>query len=137
MARFRDEIARRMEALGFNRSELARKAGVNATMIRDILDRGQTPSVNNLAKIAAALGTSLGDIYEGGKHDKPLLMVSGVVIGGDVWTELSKHEMLGVSTPIFEADLVTIRIDTDALAPRFMRGDVLSGSKHRALTLTT
>lgn len=59
MADWRTRIERRREELGYTRAELARRADLKPTMIHDIVERGVTPSVANLFKIARALNFTL------------------------------------------------------------------------------
>src|SRR5690606_5624556 len=60
-SRLRDAV----NSSGLTRAEIARRAGLNATALRDILDRGKTPSVDNLARIVRVLNLSLGKVYDG------------------------------------------------------------------------
>lgn len=57
------QIERRMEVLGLNQKSLAKKAGLNDTGVRDILEgRSRSPRHDTLTKLAKALGCTVGDL---------------------------------------------------------------------------
>lgn len=117
-----------MEQRGLTRAELTRRAGVNSTMLHDILTRGQTPSVKNLEKLASALGVRLVDLFDLDRNNSPTLQLSGCVAEGDVWKKIPSDDNQ-ITLDLFSSDLVSIEVRTNDLAPTYRRGDVLCGPK--------
>lgn len=61
-----DEIRRRREALRLDRTELARRAGLNPTYVRDIEEgKSKNPRSAHLGKLAGALGCTREELLEG------------------------------------------------------------------------
>lgn len=57
------EVERRMKALGLNKKSLSKRADLNETFIRDLLDgRSKNPRADSLGKLAKALACTLGDL---------------------------------------------------------------------------
>jgi hypothetical protein len=57
------QIERRMLALNLNRKSLSKRAGLNETAVRDIIEgRSQNPRHDTVAKIAKALGCTAADL---------------------------------------------------------------------------
>jgi transcriptional regulator with XRE-family HTH domain len=62
----RDELRRRMVAMGYNQKSLARAAQLNETAVRDILKgRSRNPRVDTLQAIAEVLGCTVNDLIGG------------------------------------------------------------------------
>jgi transcriptional regulator with XRE-family HTH domain len=58
-----DEIRRRMQLLGLSAERLSLAAGLNKTYVRDIFTgRARSPKLDNLAKLAGALGCSVDEL---------------------------------------------------------------------------
>lgn len=129
MTDWRERLRARMEELRLVPREVTRRAGVNATMIHDILARGQTPSVENLSKIARALGYTLSDLYEGTIGLTLELQVMGVTRGREMWGAVKPSEQRVIPLTLFAKDSVSIEVGDDTLEPAYRRGDVLSGPK--------
>lgn len=126
---WRERLQRRIDTLGITRAEVARRAGVNATAIRDIIDREQTPSVENLAKIARSVGYTLSDLYEGTDRVHISLRVNGVSTGNSMWAEIpAKHSKI-VPLQILDDEFVSVEIGNDDLLPAYRRGDIVAGPK--------
>lgn len=126
---WRDRLQQRIDALGLTRLDVSRRAGVGPTAIRDIVDRGQTPSVENLAKIARAVGMTLTELYEGDKRVDILLRVNGVTTGQSMWAELHGRHQKVVPLTVFDDDTVGVEVSTDNLLPSYRRGDILCGPR--------
>lgn len=126
---WRERLQRRIDDLGMTRLDAARRAGVGPTAIRDIIDRGQTPSVENLSKIARALGLTLTELYEGDNGVNLLLKVNGVTTGHGMWAEVhSRHQKI-VPLNVFDGDSIGVEVSSDDLMPTYRRGDILCGPK--------
>jgi len=126
---WRHRLVAEMESRGLGRTELARAAGLNHTAMRDIIDRGVTPRIDTLGKLARALNISLAYLLEGDLSSSLTVHVDGHVEGGDMWSEYAPGEALSVPLRLFEANTVSIRIGTDQFEPRFQRGDIVVGTK--------
>jgi hypothetical protein len=127
---WRDRLLQLIEADGRSHAAILRDAGVHGTAFRDIFKRGQTPSVEQLAKIARALGTTLSGLYEG-EHSVTLnLSITGVTSGDDgVWGEISDLNARSIPLDILQKDCVSIEVMGDDLRPEFRSGDIISGPK--------
>jgi SOS-response transcriptional repressor LexA len=101
----------RMDMLGMNALQTAKKAGLGDSFVRDIL-RGKTrsPNSDNLAKLALALETTVDWFYGSSDEDKPLARVpeiSGLDVMGTIqagnWVDRSlvdeheEHEIIPVA----------------------------------------
>ena len=65
-------LRHRMNARGFNQKSLARKAGLNETGVRDIIQgKSRHPRHDTIQKIAHALGCSVTDLLEPGDPAPP------------------------------------------------------------------
>lgn len=117
-----------MDERGMTAAELTKRAKVNATMVHDIVKRGQTPSIANLAKLASALGVRLVDLLEPDRNITSTLTLSGCVAEGDMWQEAARGER-EIALTVFSSELVSIEVRTNDLAPTYRRGDVLCGPK--------
>ena len=110
-------------------AELMRRAGVPATAWHDIMKRGQTPSVDRLARLASALGRTLDEIYTGSETEHLTLRITGACVGGEMWNELDAQASRVVPFRIIGDDMVAVAVDTVELEPTFRRGDVLCGRR--------
>lgn len=115
-----------MAELRMTRAELARNAGVNATMLRDILDRNSTPSVNNLDKIARALGLSLGSLYDGDEHLVPTVDCVGVA-AGEMWTAYDVPQSAPINLDFMSSDFVWV--EARDLVPYYASGELIGGPR--------
>jgi DNA-binding XRE family transcriptional regulator len=134
MDKMRARLRLRIAALGLTNAEVARRAGVNPTMIRDLLDRNAVPSVENAAKIARAVGYTLQQLYEGESTLKMNLNVDGITRGQSMWAKVSERHARVVPITVLSEDTVSVEIapEDEALAHGFRRGDVVSGQKIKA-----
>jgi transcriptional regulator with XRE-family HTH domain len=124
---WRKRLQDRIDALGLSPREVTRRAGVNPTMVHDILNKGSTPSVENLFRIAQALGMTLTELYEGTERVQVLLPINGIATEKNMWAELPPRHARVVPLEVFNEATVSIEISTDDYLPRFERGDIISG----------
>lgn len=110
-------------------------AGVGPTAIRDMLDRGHAPSVDQLSKIANAVGYTLPQLLEGTERVQLLLRVHGIAGGGGMWAEVPRSHGRVLPVNFFLDDHVVIEISGNALAPAYRDGDVIAGPKVAAAAL--
>lgn len=133
---WRQRLTARLHELGLTRAEVARRAGVGPTALRDILDRGQTPSVENLSKIARSLGVSLSYLYEGDSNVKLILTINGISQGRGMWSEVPRRHAKVVPLSFFNDEMVTVEVSDDDLAPNYRRGDIIAGPRSSGDTLS-
>lgn len=126
---WRDRLAAEMAKAGLSPAELTRLAGVGPTMVHDILKRGVVPSIANLTKLASALGLRLVDLVSEGESIPQAIKTTGVLSGGDMWTDVLASATPDVPLDFFQSDLVTIQIQTNDLMPTYRAGDVVAGPK--------
>lgn len=124
---WRTRLKDAIDASDLSRAEIARRAGLNLTMLRDILDRGRTPSVDNLARIARVLNLSLGNLYDGDIIRTVNIVVSGSLVGGEMVAQYAPEFAPVVPFQILPEDLAFVRIDTDDFQPAYRRGDLIGG----------
>lgn len=129
---WREKLRKRIEQLGLKRAEIARMAKVGPTAVRDMLDRGHAPSVDQLAKIANVLGYTLPQLLEGTDHVQLLLRVHGISGGGGMWAEVPKAHNRVLPIDFFNEDHVVIEVSGNDLLPSYRAGDVISGPKTTA-----
>lgn len=127
MSGWRHRLEKAIANSGLTRAEVARAAGVNPTMLRDILDRGQTPSVDNLAKIARALNLKLGNLYDGELTSEITISVGGVLSGGEEVVAYIPDRGPTVSLNLFAEDIAFVQIASDEYAPTYRKGDTVGG----------
>lgn len=87
-------IAKRMERLQLNNSQLGRLSETSETFVRDILrGKSKNPGPEKLAKIAAALGTSLEWLVKGEEEAPGRPGIDGLEVLGDIqagnWMDIS------------------------------------------------
>jgi transcriptional regulator with XRE-family HTH domain len=134
MSDWRERLQRRQAELGYTRAELARRADIKPTMLHDIIERGTTPSVANLFKIARALNFTLSELYEGTvRSTSNTFALTGVLEGGTVLDASRAGEKADFTVSFPREDLESIRVKSDLLdAAGYRRGDVLMGVRHAA-----
>lgn len=99
-------VKERMEALGLNAFETAKRANLGASYVRDIL-RGKTrvPNAENIAKLAAVLETTV-DYLMDRSNDSTLRVVAAKVEGVPVLGRVAANTW-------YTADDDVIDVDTD------------------------
>lgn len=113
--------------LGINRTDLARRAGLGRTAVRDILERGATPSIENFRKLAAALNMTVAELYSGVQDATPILNITGISDGVRVLDapESAKNKTID----IFDPSIVWVKVSDNELYPYFRSGDVIGGPR--------
>ncbi|MFO1081901.1 MAG: helix-turn-helix domain-containing protein [Reyranellaceae bacterium] len=87
------QINRRMTILHLDRASLSRKAGLNETWVRDVVEgRVRSPRADSLRKIAKALGCTVADLME----DKPSIAAQRSTGGVVAIPELDVHVASGL-----------------------------------------
>jgi transcriptional regulator with XRE-family HTH domain len=127
---WRDKLEAWVENSGRTRASICRSAGVGPTALRDILDRRQSPSVDQLTKLVHELGKSITDLYGEAESISLNLRINGVTSGEPgVWSEVPRRESRYFPLNFLDQDAVTIEVSSDDLKPDFRHGDIISGPK--------
>lgn len=134
MTDWRTRLEQRMADLGLKAAEVVRRAGVNATFLTDVLKRGQNPSIENLAKVAHAVGLTLGELYEGEGSPTPEIEIIGMALG-EAWRPTATDTRKVLSLDILARDLVWLQVEGDALLPHYRDGDVIGGPSMKPASL--
>lgn len=127
-------IQDRIDELGLTRAEVARRANLGPTAIRDIVDREHSPSVDTLRKIAQVLGLRLAQLVDDRENVTLSLKVDGLALESSMWTPLSDRHARLIPLNFLSSDTVSVEIGSNAWEPAYRRGDVVSGSRHRGPT---
>lgn len=127
MPDWRQRLRDRMAELDISAASLTKQAGLAYGTITDIMNKGTTPSVDNLAKIARVLGLSLGELYDGASNPTPVIEFSGMT-AGQFWTHPAPDQTT-MPLALFEKPLVWLQVADDGLMPHYRSGDVIGGPK--------
>jgi len=127
---WRDRLKKRIEELGLTDIEVARRAGVADSTVRDWLQRVKNaPRIDLVAKVAKAVGLSVSELYEGANRASVLLRVDGILRARGMWASVSKSHQSVVPLTFLDDELVTLDIETNDLEPHYRRGDAICGPK--------
>lgn len=102
-----------IQARGLSMKEVSLRSGHAATFVRDILERGRSPSVDNFLEIAAALGVSAGELLGIETQSIPLLgwVSAGDLATADITETLTLIEIAGLG----EGDWIALRVTGDSM----------------------
>jgi phage repressor protein C with HTH and peptisase S24 domain len=118
----RETIEREMEAKGFSRRKLSKKAGLSESAVRDLLTRTENPGIGTLYVVAEALDLPMEAIN--GSEAVPLLGEIGA--GGMVAYFKDDHEFeLVPRPPLAPGRLMALRVTGDSMLPKYEPGDVV------------
>lgn len=126
---WRQKLQQRIDHLGLTRAEVCRRAGTNQTALRDIIDRGQTPSVENLSKLARAVGYTLTELYENGEPVSLNFRLSGVAQGDGMWATLPPQQARIIPLDVLNEEHIWIEVGHDLDGTTYRRGDIIAGPK--------
>jgi transcriptional regulator with XRE-family HTH domain len=130
MSTWRDRLSEAIARSGLTEAEIQRRAGVNRTWFRDVLRKKQTPSVDNLAKVAKVLGLTLAKLYENIDHAPVTIAVTRRATG-DTWADVPPEDARLVSLPVLTHDYVAVEL-IGSPPPGYRRGDTLCGVRAEA-----
>jgi phage repressor protein C with HTH and peptisase S24 domain len=116
-----------IEHRSLNMKQLSLAAGLGETAVRDALERGQTPKIDNFAALAKALGLSLSELYEGEAAVAQAIQIIGAVSAGESWLPID--DGLGEIEMRVDGDPVALEVRGDSMVPVYRPGDVLVGAK--------
>lgn len=124
---WRERLATEMRQQGFTAVGLSKEAGVSRTMVNDILNKGSTPSVDNLFRIASVLGLSIDQLYLGQASVFAQIQIDGVTTLPGRWRRLEKGEEKVFDLPTLD-NMVSVLVDNDAVQP-YVPGDMILGTR--------
>jgi len=122
IAELRKRLALHMERTGLKGRELSRRAGLNETAVRDLMDRVTDPRLGTITGLASALGTTPESLIGG------LVQVAGCIrAGGEVVRapECGCEAEFVPRPPEAIGELMAFKIDGDTLRPAYRDGDVV------------
>jgi phage repressor protein C with HTH and peptisase S24 domain len=118
----RETIEREMEAKGFSRRSLSKKASLSESAVRDLLTRTENPGIGTLYAVAEALELPLEAIN--GSEAVPLLGTIGA--GGMVAYFKEGHDAEFVPRPpLAPGRLMALQVAGDSMLPKYEPGDIV------------
>lgn len=120
-----------MDAKGLKDADINRRMSDSGkgTIFTDMKRKGSLPSIEKFAKLADILGTSIGYLYSGAEPASIELPILGVVENKEMWEALSAKDQSTRLLPLFDSDLVAIKVATTEMQPTYRDGDVLVGRR--------
>lgn len=106
------------------------RAGLGATFLRDVLEKGRTPSVENFVAISEALGVSPLYLIYGDKQPRITIPIVGIVSAGEGWISVDEGQLEPVEFIIDHQDTIGIEVRGDSMSPVYRNGDFLIGDRH-------
>ena len=140
------ELKRRMAAGGLSQKRLALAAGLNETAVRDIVSgRSRHPRHDTIEKLAAVLGCSAAELFDGrngalartGDSGDDYLLIARYDPARDEGRETLSHDRGGAAEIALRADwvaeltrtpvnqLAAIAMEGDSMAPTIGPGDTM------------
>jgi len=132
---WRDFILDRIAALGTNKSAVNKQAGLKENFIHDFYNKDSTPSIDNFARIADALGVSMTELYYGEDKIRFNIPIVGEAREGDMWSPLPQVHQHSVPVEFNRSELVSITIEDDSYHPRYDKGDCIIGVRQLGTNL--
>jgi SOS-response transcriptional repressor LexA len=115
------------EAPGLSMKAVSLRAGLGATAVHDILERGSDPKVSTLVAIAGALGVPVMKLLGDSVEQSVTIPLVGFVSAGEGWTPIDAATSPddAVTFDLGAHDTVGIEVRGDSMAPVYRHGDVL------------
>lgn len=132
---WRDYVSSRIKALKKSKAEVNREAGFKENFIHDFYNKGSTPSIDNFARLADALGVSMAELYYGDDKIKFHIPVVGEAREGDMWAPLPHTKQRSVPIEFNRNELVSLSIEDDSYEPRYAKGDCIIGVRQLGTNL--
>lgn len=106
---------------------LSLKAGLSESAVRDAVNRGREPSVENFIKMAEAAGVSPGYLLQGDERFRLHIPLIGFTTKGEDWAPLEQNKKPAATTEfaLKEHDIVAIEVRGDGMSPVYRDGDQL------------
>jgi phage repressor protein C with HTH and peptisase S24 domain len=115
------------ETPGLSMKAVSLKAGLPASAVHDILQRGHAPSIDKFISICTALGVSPSQLLEGEVQRSISIPLVGFVSAGEGWTPIDDATSAddAISFDLGAHDTVGIEVRGDSMAPVYRNGDFL------------
>lgn len=129
---WRARLRERMNKLGYTDATLRKAAGLGVSVIYDMLERGKKgPRLDTIQAVAKVLGMSLAELIEGEIRPPVKVPVVGELDKGEEWRQYDFRGKIPdtFDLPTAEDDLISVRVLSNNMAPRYQQGDVLIGSR--------
>jgi len=128
---WRDRIADLVKPKGkLEAKAVSLKAGLGATFVSDLINKGRTPSVENFVAVAEALGVSPLFLVYGDENPKIAIPVIGIVAAGEGWIAADDAGFDPIEFAIDGDDMVGIEVRGDSMKPVYREGDFLVCRRH-------
>lgn len=134
-----DPWRKRLKELIEERPDLSMKrlsldAGLSESAVRDIVNRGSTPTVDTFCAIAKAAGVSPAWLLQGDERFHAKIPLLGIASGGEGWTPLEgpaarrAHDV--VEFDMSNVDTFAIEVRGDSMSPVYRNHDQLFCRRH-------
>ena len=108
---------------------LSLKANLNESYLRDVLNRGSSPTIDAFCEIAAAAGVSPGWLLQGDERLRIHIPLVGYASGGEGWVPFDEGTTLRTSDTVeFELgdhDVIAIEVRGNSMAPVYRDRETL------------
>lgn len=104
------------------------KAGLSESGVRDIVNRGATPSIDTFVAIAKAVGVEPAFLLQGDERFSLKVPKHGIV-GAESWHPLDDASQ-AIQFSVADLDLIGLAVEGDGMAPAYRNGDFLICRKH-------
>ncbi|MEL8056373.1 MAG: LexA family transcriptional regulator [Pseudomonadota bacterium] len=128
MADWRQRLEAQLVARDLDMKTVSIRAGKGETFVRDLLRRKNSPSIDNLERVASALGASLSELIG---SDRPFqtIPIRGAVAGGEQWQPF--EDQLGdLEFRIDQGEPIALEVRGDSMSPVYRQGDIIAGPKY-------
>jgi len=127
MSDWRQRLEMEIGARDLDMKTVSVRAGKGETFVRDLLRRKNSPSIDNLQRVATAIGVSLSELI-GADQPFQTIPVRGAVAGGEQWQPFD--DQLGeLEFRIDEGEPIALEVRGDSMSPVYRQGDVIAGPK--------
>lgn len=109
---------------------LSMAAGLNPTKVRDVLKRGQSPSVESFLSICEAAKVDPTYVLFGDEPPRVEIPVVGMVSAGEGWSAVEDN-IDQMEFALDNDDMVAIEVRGDSMSPVYRNGDRLICRRHQ------
>jgi phage repressor protein C with HTH and peptisase S24 domain len=143
---WRNRVRELLVERGLTMKAASRRAGRGDTFVRDILERGQTPSAANLEALARVLQTNVSDLFGREESYSPekrriIPIIGHVGAGGEIDADFEQvreqfelPETAAIATSMVD-DPIGFRVKGNSMYPRFKDGETLIIDRKRSFGL--
>lgn len=118
------------ESRGWTVAELSERTGLSESQVNRIENDKREPSMESLQALASAFGCNVVDLLVASDawQDVPVFGIVGE--GGIVRPYEGDGAAQEVRAPAAHGDLLALRVESDSLYPRYLRGETILIQKH-------